>query len=336
MRSLLRALRLTAGISGAALLVACPDGSSPDPVASVQMTTTYSNPRVGETSNVTAKAVNEGGVEVPGVTCTFSSGNTAVATVVAASGVVTAVSVGTSAITATCGGKSNSITIRVRPRQYTLTINKTGAGSGAVFANPAGTTFDDGTVVSVTATANTGSTFNGWSGACTGKGACSVTMNADQTVTADFSDGEQFNLSANFGGSMTSVSDPSPPGCSYSVNTQLTAFSLLVKSATATGTSTASINLAVTGQTSAGTCSANSFSVTSTGTLTVTGNSISGTLVFFSNTQQKNTQTLTINATRNNTTITGTVSINQKPYNGSNVEFTSTGGPYTFTLTKVP
>ena len=68
----------------------------------------------------------------------------------------------------------------------------------------------------------------------------------------------------------------------------------------------------------------------------MSGTNITGTLVFFSNTQNKNTQTLTINGTRSGTSITGTVSINQKLYNGANAEFTSTGGPYSFNLSKVP
>ena len=43
-----------------------------------------------------------------------------------------------------------------------------------------------GTVVTVTATPATGSTFTGWSGACSGSGACSVTMDAAKSVTATF------------------------------------------------------------------------------------------------------------------------------------------------------
>jgi hypothetical protein len=277
--------------------------------------------------------VNEGGVEIPGVACVFSSSNTAVATIDPTSGHVTTVSAGTAVMTATCGGKANTITITVRPRQFNLSITKTGAGSGAVFNTPAGTAFDEGTVVSVTATANAGSSFNGFSGACTGKTQpCSITMNADKTLTADFSDGELFSIAANFGGSSSSVSDPAPPGCTYNNSFQATTFDLLVKSASVTGTSVSTITVTPTG----GACTGDNFQVTATGTLTLTGNAISGTLVFFSNTKQKNTQTLTVSATRNNSTITGTVSLNQKLYNGAGTEFTSTGGPYAFTLNKVP
>jgi len=41
-------------------------------------------------------------------------------------------------------------------------------------------------VVTLTARAARGSTFVGWSGACTGTGSCAVTMNAAKSVTATF------------------------------------------------------------------------------------------------------------------------------------------------------
>ncbi len=79
-------------------------------------------------------------------------------------------------------------------QQYTLTINKGGTGTGTVTSSPAGVncgsdcseTHDAGTVVTLTASPNTNSIFAGWSGACSGTGACTVTMNATKTVTATF------------------------------------------------------------------------------------------------------------------------------------------------------
>jgi uncharacterized repeat protein (TIGR02543 family) len=73
-------------------------------------------------------------------------------------------------------------------------VSKSGAGSGVVGSNPAGINcggdcseaYRHGTVVTLTATADTGSTFAGWSGACTGSGACSVTMDGNKSVTATF------------------------------------------------------------------------------------------------------------------------------------------------------
>ncbi len=80
---------------------------------------------------------------------------------------------------------------------YTLTVAKTGAGTGTVTSSPSGVScgstcapsFPAGTVVTLTATADAGSSFAGWSGACTGTGTCTVTMNAAQNVTASFGGG---------------------------------------------------------------------------------------------------------------------------------------------------
>jgi hypothetical protein len=78
---------------------------------------------------------------------------------------------------------------------YTLTVAKAGAGTGTVTSSPAGincgagcsASFAAGTAVALTATPAAGSAFSGWSGACTGAGSCSVTMNAAKSVTATFS-----------------------------------------------------------------------------------------------------------------------------------------------------
>ena len=76
-----------------------------------------------------------------------------------------------------------------------LTVSKTGAGSGTVTSNPTGIScgatcsaaFAIGTMVTLTAAPAAGSTFSGWSGSCTGTGACTVTMSAARAVTANFS-----------------------------------------------------------------------------------------------------------------------------------------------------
>ena len=51
---------------------------------------------------------------------------------------------------------------------YTLTITKSGTGTGTVTTSPGGTTFAAGTIITITATPDAGSTFTGWSGAFSG------------------------------------------------------------------------------------------------------------------------------------------------------------------------
>ena len=81
------------------------------------------------------------------------------------------------------------------PPKATLSVSKGGTGSGTVVSNPAGIdcgadctqAYDQGTSVTLTATATSGGTFAGWSGACSGTGTCTVVMDADKSVTATFS-----------------------------------------------------------------------------------------------------------------------------------------------------
>ena len=60
-------------------------------------------------------------------------------------------------------------------------------GNGKVTTNPGGTSFGAGTAVTLTAVPGAGVPFVGWAGACAGTSlTCTVTMNADSTVTANF------------------------------------------------------------------------------------------------------------------------------------------------------
>ena len=76
--------------------------------------------------------------------------------------------------------------VDVLPPDYTLTIAANPVGGGTTNPAVGDHTYVDGTVVNVTAVAATGYTFGSWSGACTGTGACQVTMDADKSVTANF------------------------------------------------------------------------------------------------------------------------------------------------------
>lgn len=81
------------------------------------------------------------------------------------------------------------------PTSYALSVTRAGTGSGTVTSSPAGidcgstcsAEYSTGTSVTLTAAAASGSTFGGWSGACSGTGAtCTVSMSQAQSVTATF------------------------------------------------------------------------------------------------------------------------------------------------------
>ena len=96
-------------------------------------------------------------------------------------------------------------------------------GQGVVTSSPASidceptcsAAYDDGTVVGLTATPDAGWQFDGWSGDCTGTGACSVTMSADQNVTATFSEipTTQFDLAVTVFGQGVVTSSPASIDC---------------------------------------------------------------------------------------------------------------------------
>lgn len=78
---------------------------------------------------------------------------------------------------------------------HTLTVSKTGTGTGTVSSAPAGIAcgascaaqLASGDAMTLTAVPDAGSTFTGWSGACTGMGACNLTMGSqDMAVVATF------------------------------------------------------------------------------------------------------------------------------------------------------
>jgi hypothetical protein len=77
---------------------------------------------------------------------------------------------------------------------FELSVAKAGSGSGTVTGAGGGiscgatcsASFADATTVTLTPAAASGSTFTGWSGACSGTGPCIVSMLGDRTVTATF------------------------------------------------------------------------------------------------------------------------------------------------------
>lgn len=302
-------------------------------VASVQLTVVPTNPRVNETASIGATPVTSGGVAVPGVACTITSSSSAVLalTVSGNNAVGLGVSPGTAVVTATCAGKQNTVSITVRPITVTFTVNKAGAGSGSVFLNPPGGTYDRGTSVTATATPLAGSSFTGWSGACTGTSAtCTLTLLADAVATATF------GLAAeNFVGTTVPVtamgSITGGAGCVYAITTG-GSFSMSVTtnpdgSLGGTATGVANTGIAVTFTPAFTTCTANPFSNNLTGPVSGSNAAMVGVAATTSG-----GQSFTFNGTRNGTTATGTLTIKTTTSDGiTNFVLTKVVSPYVLT-----
>jgi len=92
------------------------------------------------------------------------------------------------------GGPDSGYMASLPLTTYTLSVSKAGNGSGTITSSPAGINcgvdcqedYEDNTVVTLTAVPDGNSTFSGWSGACSGVGACQITIDAAKSVTATF------------------------------------------------------------------------------------------------------------------------------------------------------
>jgi uncharacterized repeat protein (TIGR02543 family) len=127
---------------------------------------------------------------------------------------------GTSDCTVTMdAAKSVSATFTLN--RYELTVSKAGTGTGTVISTPAGIncgsdcneSYNHGQSVSLTATADSGFAFTGWSGACSGVGACTVTMDGAKTVTATFSPVYTLTVTKSGSGTGTVTSTPAGINC---------------------------------------------------------------------------------------------------------------------------
>lgn len=105
--------------------------------------------------------------------------------------------------------------------RYTLTVSTAGTGSGAVASSPSGVdcgtscsaTYDWNTSVTLTPSPSPGSKFSAWTGACSGTGACTVTLAASTAVTAVF-DLDNFPVIVNKTGTGRGTVSSSPAGIS--------------------------------------------------------------------------------------------------------------------------
>ena len=139
-------------------------------------------------------------------------------------------------------GAGSAQTVTASFSANALAVKTIGAGTGTVTSSPpginctgnggtCGAPFKAGDSVVLTATASTGSTFAGWSGACTNPtGTCTVVMNGSQSVSATFTL-NTYVLSVQLAGPGTGTVTSSPGGitctsggcsASYNYNTQVT------------------------------------------------------------------------------------------------------------------
>jgi uncharacterized repeat protein (TIGR01451 family) len=158
-----------------------------------------------------------------------------------------------------CGGtescvvtmtEAKNVTATFTLNSYSLSVDKTGAGSGVISSTPGGINCGTdcqedywyNTEVTLIATASVGSTFFGWDGACSGIGFCTVFMDAARNVIANFSL-NSYLLTVNKSGSGSGTITSSPDGIncgadcaeSFLFGTQVTLIAVPSENSTFTG-----------------------------------------------------------------------------------------------------
>jgi phospholipase C len=125
-----------------------------------------------------------------------------------------------------CAGAPTSATLH-SATSYELTVTSPSSGSGTVTSSPTGincpgtcnANFSSGTNVTLTASPGTNYTFSGWSGACSGSAACTLTLTAAETVSASFTLASyQLTVTSPASGSGTVTSSPSGINCPGTCN----------------------------------------------------------------------------------------------------------------------
>jgi len=92
---------------------------------------------------------------------------------------------------------NKAVTATFTQDQYTLTVSASPSGAGSVSVEPSGP-YNYGDTVTLTAGANPGYTFTGWSGDLSGTSPATITMDNDKTVTATFTQ-DMYSLTATAG-----------------------------------------------------------------------------------------------------------------------------------------
>lgn len=142
--------------------------------------------------------------------------------------------------------QAQSVSATFTLQTYALSVSVAGTGTGDVTSSPAGidcgatctATYGYATSVTLTATPTNGSTFAGWSGACTGTGNCTVPMTIARSVIATF-DLPTYALSVALGGTGAGTVTSSPAGidCGATCVASFAADTLVTLTATPAGSS---------------------------------------------------------------------------------------------------
>lgn len=112
--------------------------------------------------------------------------------------------------------------IYIRYDKYELETVSAGNGSGTISKNPDAAVYDPGTIISVSAIADVGSTFTGWSGSgCGANRLCNITLDASKTVTATFTL-NKYPLTVDTGGNGSGSVAQSPMATEYDFGTMVT------------------------------------------------------------------------------------------------------------------
>ncbi len=116
--------------------------------------------------------------------------------------------------------KDQEVTAIFKIKAFPLTVNKSGTGTGSVTGNgincgsDCSEIYEINTSVTLEATPDADSIFDGWSGACSGTGNCTVSMNQSQNVIATFQPKPVLlTISPTGGGKGIITSDPSGINC---------------------------------------------------------------------------------------------------------------------------
>ncbi|HET6867778.1 MAG TPA: PASTA domain-containing protein [Solirubrobacteraceae bacterium] len=139
---------------------------------------------------------------------------------------------------------SKSVPALVRYLGNSLTVAKSGSGSGSVTSSPNGidcgstcsTPFAAGPLT-LTATAAAGSTFVGWSGDCSGAGPCTLALSGDRAVTARFETDKTLALTKAGSGTGTVTSSPAAISCGVTCSHLFTYGTVVTLTASASPTS---------------------------------------------------------------------------------------------------